>query len=186
MQAIYYPMNKVEVDSTVDKYLKVVSNHDEYCLWFDVRKAEVNEIGQIAMPMPTAGLHTCVSRSRLGQINDAQRNTKYSTCLRKMLKEFVKLNDSLPRSILCISELTLLPIIAASVVSEFHTVCSTDITQIVVCESNPQMRSFLNHYEKKNKHLFSHVEIIYHSIRALELDANDLPIKVGFSSGLLS
>ena len=92
MQAIYYPMNKIEVDSTVDKYLKFVSNHDEYCLWFDVRKAEVNEIGQIAMPMPTAGLHTCVSRLRLGQINDAQRNTKYSTCLRKMLKEYLSLN----------------------------------------------------------------------------------------------
>ena len=45
--------------------LCVVSNHDEFSLWFDVRKEAPEK--RVQMPSPTAGIHLAASRNRLGQ-----------------------------------------------------------------------------------------------------------------------
>ena len=180
MQAVYYPLTKIHVDVSVDKELGIVSNHDEYCLWFDVRKDFSNIKDPIPMPMPTAGLHNCVSRLRLGQINDSQRNSKYTKCLRKMLEKYVALNQQLPSNILCISDLTLLPLMAAALVSEFEIHDKNSTTKIIVCESSLQMRNFVKLFKNKNESMLRNVEIVYFSSTALELEAKDLPHKVSF------
>ena len=86
MQAIYYPISHLSVDIHIDKEIRIISNHDEYCLWFDVTKNISGDINQIAMPFPKTGILSCVSRMRLGQINDSSRNQKYVTSLRKLVE----------------------------------------------------------------------------------------------------
>ena len=179
MQAIYYPISKIHVDASIDKELAIVSNHDEYCLWFDVCKNITGTI-EIPMPMPKAGIHTCVSRTRLGQINDSQRNDKYITSLRKMLRKYVTQQKNLPKNILCISELTLLPLIAGVLISELDTQEKTDKVRIFVYESSHQMINFLKLYENANQHMLRNVEIVYSPSSLLDLDPKDLPDKVRY------
>ena len=85
--------------------LCIVSNHDEFSLWFDVRKEPPEK--QVPMPSPTAGIHLAASRARLGQINDRERNSKFVSALKTAIDGF-----SQPPTCLCISELSLLPLIA--------------------------------------------------------------------------
>ena len=178
MQAIYYPISKICVDASVDKELAIVSNHDEYCLWFDVYKKTITPISNIPMPMPQAGIHTCVSRTRLGQINDQQRNEKYIISLRKMLRKYVTKQKNLPTNILCVSELTLLPLIAGVLISELDMQDKSDRVRIFVYESSQQMINFLNLYEKTNQHILRNVEIVYSPSSLLDLEPKDLPDKV--------
>ena len=181
MQAIYYPISKIYVDASIDKELALVSNHDEYCLWFDVCKNTIGPISKIPMPMPKAGIHTCVSRTRLGQINDPQRNEKYITSFRKMLRKYVTQQKNLPKNILCISELTLLPLIAGVLVSEFDFHGKSDKVRIFVYESSQQMIHFLKLCEKTNQHILRNVEIVYSSSSLLDLEPKDLPGKVSLN-----
>ena len=178
MQAIYYPISKIKVDISLDKELRITSNHDEYCLWFDVGNNVAEEIKQIAMPTPTAGIHTCVSRTRLGQINDSKRNEKYIRSFRQMLKSYILQDQCLPKNILCISDLSLLPLIASVVISEFESKDQTDKVRIHTCESNSQMRNFLKQCENQNQNLFRNVEIVYYSTTIAELEFDDLPKQV--------
>ena len=178
MQAIYYPISKIYVDASIDKELAIVSNHDEYCLWFDVCKNTTGPISKIPMPMPKAGIDTCVSRTRLGQINDPQRNEKYITSLRKMLRKYVTQQKNLPKNILCISEMTLLPLIAGVLISELDIHVQSDKVRIFVYESSQQMIHFLKLCEKTNQHILRNVEIVYSQSSLLDLEPKDLPDKV--------
>ncbi|KAL5021846.1 hypothetical protein ScPMuIL_001001 [Solemya velum] len=78
MQAIYYPCHRVTAEK--DEEITVVSNHDEYSLWFDVTRSK-----QI-VPDSTAdsrwGPFT-YSRTRLGMLNDEHRQETYCRALRK-------------------------------------------------------------------------------------------------------
>ena len=85
--------------------LCIVSNHDEFSLWFDVGRESPEK--QVPMPSPTAGIHLAASRARLGQINDRERNSKFVSALKTAIGGF-----SQPPTCLCISELSLLPLIA--------------------------------------------------------------------------
>ena len=51
--------------------LCVVSNHDEFSLWFDVRRGREAPEKRVPMPSPTAGIHLAASRARLGQGGDS-------------------------------------------------------------------------------------------------------------------
>ena len=70
MQAIYFPTNYLNVGKNEDFYLNC--NHDEYSLWFEVSKEK--EILNNKEPDVTLSL---VSRNRLLQINDYERNEKF-------------------------------------------------------------------------------------------------------------
>ena len=85
--------------------LCLVSNHDEFSLWFDVRKEAPEK--RVQMPSPTAGIHLAASRTRLGQINDPGRNSKFVAALTTAIEGFTQ-----PPTCLCLSELSLLPLIA--------------------------------------------------------------------------
>ena len=82
-----------------------MSNHDEFSLWFDVRKEAPEK--RVQMPSPTAGIHLAASRTRLGQINDPGRNSKFVAALTTSIEGFTQ-----PPTCLCLSELSLLPLIA--------------------------------------------------------------------------
>ena len=174
MQAIYYPINQTTVDISVDKDLTIISNHDEYCLWFDTIKNQTDGLGKISMPSPKTGIQACVSRMRLGQINDSGRNKKYMNSLRKMIERYRTRHHKLPENILCISELTLLPFIAAVLLSEFDNQLEHVSPKIHIYEGNKQMIDFMKLYENTNKKLLRKVEIVYHSSSIVELKPNEI------------
>ena len=58
-------------------------------------------------PTPTVGIQLSVSRTRLGQINDPGRNAKFVAALTTAIEGFTQ-----PPTCLCLSELSLLPLIA--------------------------------------------------------------------------
>ena len=174
MQAIYYPISHLSVDIHIDKEIRIISNHDEYCLWFDVTKNISGDINQISMPFPKTGIHSCVSRMRLGQINDSSRNQKYVTSLRKLVEIYKAKYNKLPLNVLCISELTLLPFIAAVILSEYETKKDNRKSTIHVYEGNRQMLNFLKLFERMNKESLANVELIYHSVSITEAKSTDM------------
>ena len=66
------------------------------------------------MPMPSPGIHLAVSRQRLGQINEGDRNRTLADAITDGV-ERVKAKNAVGEKIrcLCISELSLLPLMAA-------------------------------------------------------------------------
>ncbi|EEZ99615.1 protein arginine N-methyltransferase 7 isoform X2 [Tribolium castaneum] len=83
MQAIYYLPNEVVVSK--DAELHLVSCHDEFSLWFNVRlDLRLSEVDYVK-PICECGLHMTFSRTRIGQINDASRNKKYISLLEKCI-----------------------------------------------------------------------------------------------------
>ena len=180
MQAIYYPISSVTVDQEVDKELTIISNHDEYCLWFDVRKTNHSTtIKQIPMPTPKSGIHLCISRTRLGKMNDNERNTKYANCLLKLFSRFVHNEQKLPEGVLCLSDITLLPLIAGAVVSKLRQTLHTNTNvQIFVCELKPQMKDIITLYQEYNKQLFDNVEIVFLEMSPLEMELENMLEKV--------
>ncbi len=133
MQAVYYPLSSVEAEK--GRPLSVVSNHDEYSLWFDVTaKDNPADIPQIPMPSPSPGLHLAVSRPRLGQINCRERNAALVKVVRRLASEGAK-------SFFCLGELSLLPLLAAA---------SVPGATAVAAEKNTQMRSALLRLAEEN------------------------------------
>ncbi|GLV34020.1 Arginine methyltransferase 7 [Carabus blaptoides fortunei] len=103
MQAIYFLPNEMQV--TKGQELTLVSNHDEYSLWFNIKdNLQVTDM-DYAKPLCQCGLHFVFSRTRIGQLNDSRRNKKYLAVLR---------NKITPDTIcLCLSEGSLLGLLAA-------------------------------------------------------------------------
>lgn len=87
------------------------------------------------MPCPTPGIHLAVSRSRLGEINDVSRNSLLVNALKKAFSALA----SAPVC-LCVSELSILPLIAAKLGAK----------KVYVSEKNNQMRSVLDQISKEN------------------------------------
>ena len=104
------------------------------------------------MPMPTGGIHLAVSRPRLGQIRDPTRNQKMIRAFKKVVANFVKENNRLPNC-LCLSELTMLPIVAAAELSFAAKNISDEVKRaanIYVSERNVQMKSVLQNCVAQN------------------------------------
>lgn len=78
MQAIYFPKQVVDVKK--DEKFQVECNHDEYSLWFDVYKTK-NESSK--EEERSLGM-TLVSRNRLSQLNDLQRNQMFIKLMKKV------------------------------------------------------------------------------------------------------
>lgn len=132
MQAVYYPLRTPEV--TKRQQLNIISNHDEYSLWFDISQDPKEAIGQVEMPRPTCGVHLALSRTRLGQINDTQRNEKYVGAMKKAIDRFHSEEKRWPN---CFSanQLSLIPLMAGSLLKN---------SQVYLCEPNVQMKKVLH------------------------------------------
>ena len=89
MQAVYFPEEMLQVDA--GDRLQVTCNHDEYSLWFDVAKsktippgvAEQEDLVKLGNDERSLGV-TLVSRNRLGQVNDIDRNRMLIRLLEKV------------------------------------------------------------------------------------------------------
>ena len=83
MQAIYYLPTEVKVRKFDD--LNLVSCHDEFSLWFNLKKdLQATEI-DFEKPQCHCNLHKIYSRTRIGQLNDGPRNKKFVS----LLEEYV-------------------------------------------------------------------------------------------------
>jgi protein arginine N-methyltransferase 7 len=133
MQSVYYPVSTDHVVAACGEEICVISNHDEFSLWFDVRKE--SPLGDVPMPDPTCGIHLAVSRSRLGQMNDPSRNSTLMASLKKAIAGL-----DAPPTCLCLSELSLMPLLA----------CKLGAAKVYVAEENRQMRDVLEKYAKEN------------------------------------
>lgn len=81
MQAIYFPTYYLNVEKNENFYLKC--NHDEYSLWFEIfSKNEFENNNQKCIEsIPPIAL-SLVSRNRLLQINDRNRNDMFYKLLK--------------------------------------------------------------------------------------------------------
>ena len=133
MQAIYYPISRPEMQEK----MVLVSNHDEYSYWFDIKSALTKIEGMIPMPDPKPGIHMAVSRTRLGQLNDESHNATLVNAVKRTLENSQKCSK-----ILVLSEQSLLPLIVAKLAKN---------VQITTYEPNNQFRDVLETTAKHNK-----------------------------------
>jgi len=124
MQAIYYPQQDVEVVKGDELVLQ--SDHDEYSLWFDVRKEEKQDLNETYLP---------ISRTRLGEMNNSSKNRQYESALTGMLY----FNPG--ASVLALSEPSLLGLMAAM---------QNTTSKVTILQENNQMTGVLQDLAIKN------------------------------------
>jgi len=83
MQAIYYLPSDFNVQSAGEK-ICLMSYHDEYSLWFGI-SPETSSVIEFPRPFCSCPVHNAISRTRLGQLNDVQRNQKFVQALEKVV-----------------------------------------------------------------------------------------------------
>lgn len=127
MQAIYYTQKTLDVKKNQELFL--YSYHDQFSLWFDVRKEENLKIEQ---PLCNCGSHMGYSRSRIGQLNDEKINRKYFAALENLIN-----NNSI---CLSISDGSLLPIMAAKLGAQ----------AVNIIETSQVFRNFLRDFANEN------------------------------------
>ena len=138
MQAIYYPISRPEMHS---EPMVLVSNHDEYSYWFDIKNATTKIEGMVPMPDPKPGIHMAVSRTRLGQLNDEAHTVTLVNAVKRTLE------NCQGSRILVLSEQSLLPLIVSKLAPN---------GPITTYEPNSQFRDVL---ETTAKHNGLHLDI---------------------------
>ncbi|XP_067002543.2 protein arginine N-methyltransferase 7 isoform X2 [Anabrus simplex] len=103
LQAVYYLPQEVEVKQGEE--LTLISSHDEYSLWFNLRKdLKISPLDYLR-PVCECGVHASFSRTRIGAMNDCERNRLYLAALKNYVTR-----DSVCA---CLSEGCLLGLVAA-------------------------------------------------------------------------
>ncbi|KAF7995961.1 hypothetical protein HCN44_007928 [Aphidius gifuensis] len=83
MQAIYYLPNEIKVDK--DQEIGLVACHDEYSFWFKVEPDPTQKVEYPRSPVCDCSVHLALSRSRIGQLNDKEKQAKYLKVLKKYI-----------------------------------------------------------------------------------------------------
>ncbi|TRY61040.1 hypothetical protein TCAL_05739 [Tigriopus californicus] len=135
MQAIYYPMSQVHLNE--GESFNLISRHDEYSLFFDVSKTNTGHANDISGPPSKRGIQWAVSRLRLGQMNDPERNAKLVQVIKNALNQVDSNNGS---SWLFLGELSFMPLMAAKL----------GAPKVVLAEGNTQMIKVLKAFAKKH------------------------------------
>ncbi|KAK9882087.1 hypothetical protein WA026_018933 [Henosepilachna vigintioctopunctata] len=142
MQAVYYFPNEMEFSSGDE--LNLLSCHDEYSLWFNIKKNLKLEQKDYLNPVCTCGFHL-FPRTRIGQINDKHKNNILMNTLKHNASEKV---------ILIISNGFYLSLIA----------CKLNASKIYIFENNPfskrVMQDFIKYNDLKNVLLFDSIEAL--------------------------
>lgn len=85
MQAIYFPSRMLHLKK--DEEFIVECNHDEYSLWFDVHSSgyqpETKKSAERSLGL------TLISRNRLSQLNDSNRNNMLIRLMKKVYFYFI-------------------------------------------------------------------------------------------------
>ncbi len=131
MQAVYYPREQTLVEKGQE--FTLCSSHDGYSLWFDIWTGDkkMDETYKDA-PMCNCGLHVTCSHTRLGLMNDEDRNQKLIQVLQETVNE-----DSV---CLSVSDGSLLPFMAAKLGAK----------KVFALETHQTRRNFLEAYAKVN------------------------------------
>lgn len=85
MQAVYYLPKELVLDKNEEIHL--ISCHDEYSIWFNLKKDLKLDDESYINPFCDCGLHISYSRTRIGQLNDLQNQKKYLKSLKKYIKK---------------------------------------------------------------------------------------------------
>lgn len=83
MQAIYYLSKPISLRR--DDEFHILSSHNEFLLWFDVNKTAEFSAEQFQEPICETLFYSINSRTRIGQLNDGQRNKKYLRILEETI-----------------------------------------------------------------------------------------------------
>lgn len=79
MQAIYYLPK--EIDVREGEEINLISCHDEFSLWFNLRSDLKISDSDYERPLCSCNAHVALSRTRIGQLNDGTRAKKWLTIL---------------------------------------------------------------------------------------------------------
>lgn len=127
MQGVYYPPQVIQVET--GRQFQLVACRDQYSLWFSVSDREVPEV--VESPLCNCGLHMSLSRTRIGMLNDATRNTAYASALQKVVTK--------SSICLCLGAGSLIPYMAAKLgakkvyVIEGDTILRALVTEYTAC-----------------------------------------------------
>lgn len=136
MQAIYYPTSRLDLNES-DSF-NLLSRHDEYSLSFDVSKSDTGASNEISGPPSKRGIQWAVSRLRLGQMNDPERNAKLVRVIKNALDKVESSNNG--SSWLFLGELSFMPLMGAKL----------GAAKVILAEGNTQMIKVLKAYAKKH------------------------------------
>ncbi len=142
--------------------LTIVANHDEYSLWFDVTPAsrdvtpvsnDVTPVSSYVTPASSDvttsnndGLALPMSRLRLGEVNNAERNSVYAAVLRRLLltnekpANCLRTNEEPEKWVLALGDQCLLSLFAAKLFSG----------KVIACTANKHMQEVLRHLAVEN------------------------------------
>ncbi|KAK3086794.1 hypothetical protein FSP39_023581 [Pinctada imbricata] len=173
MQAVYYPSIPLKVSKGEE--VQVISNHDEYSLWFDVQKSSDEDQAPSSGPACTCGIHLTYSRSRLGMLNDPVRRNTYKSVLSKNVQR--RRGKS---KCLVYSNGSLLPLTAAY----------TGYDKVYMIEPHPMCRNAVKSFVKENKleDLVTLINKDADQISQTDLNENKLDLVIGepfFESSVL-
>ncbi|XP_064611177.1 protein arginine N-methyltransferase 7-like [Liolophura sinensis] len=130
MQAIYYPNVRRSVQK--GETITLVSNHDDYSLWFDVQDFSEQKLSEDKRGVCRCGAHMTYSRPRIAMLNDDYRNTVYIHTMKQVVNS---------QSVcLCLGDGTLLPFIASKLGAK----------KVYTLQSNPLCRRTLQRYLQHN------------------------------------
>lgn len=86
MQAVYYFPKEIPV--TEDEEVVLVASHDEYSLWFSLKKSKSEvSMEDTKRPVCDCGAHMKFSRTHIACMNDGTRNKKLLRALKKNVDE---------------------------------------------------------------------------------------------------
>ncbi len=127
--------------------LTIVANHDEYSLWFDVTSAS-SDVTPVSSDVTTShddGLTLPMSRLRLGEVNNAERNRVYAAVLRRLLTNekpanCLRTNEEPEKWVLTLGDQCLLSLFAAKLFSG----------KVIACTANKHMQEVLRHLAVEN------------------------------------
>ncbi|CAD5124274.1 DgyrCDS12566 [Dimorphilus gyrociliatus] len=148
MQAIFYTQSTLNVKKNEEVFL--YSYHDQFSLWFDVRRAGYLKIEQ---PLCNCGSHMGYSRPRIGQLNDKDLNNQYLSALKSLIQPNT--------ACLSLSNGSLLPIMAANLGARV----------VNIIEPQKIYRNFLQEYANENN--IENRLVFYESIQAFIENCTD-------------
>ncbi|KAG8041154.1 hypothetical protein G9C98_002142 [Cotesia typhae] len=152
MQAIYYLPKEIPIK--MNEQVTLVGYHDSYSFWFNLPVSNESKLKFTkSPPVCDCSLHIAYSRTRLGQLNDCQRNDKYISVLKKHIT-----SDT---TCLCLSDGFLIGVAAANLGAK----------KVVLFEPNYLSRRSIEYFIEAN-HLKDKVEII-ESIEQFTCKDND-------------
>lgn len=172
MQAIYYFPKTAFVKK--GECFQLGTHHDEYSYWFNIHSGfkKMKPIRTEA-PRCVCGLHASYSRTRIGMLNDKNRNILLARSLKKLIN-----NETV---CFCLGESMTLSILAAKL----------NAKRVYICEPNNMKRKLLFEYIKSNgvENQVTVLEKDVFDVKADDLEnSNEISLVLGepwFSSSVL-